>query len=158
MFREMRRIKQQVSDETCRKILAEGMRGVLAVNGDNGYPYAFPIDYVYDQDTGEICFHCAKEGYKLDALRNSDKVSFCVYDKGRKEEGDWALYITSVIVFGRIRIVEDPAEAKKKLQSVAKKYMPAEEEAELDYDRQLSRLYMLVLTPESMTGKLVHEK
>ena len=74
MFRPMRRIKQQIPEEECIKILKEEPRGVLSVLGDDGYPYGVPIDHYYDEKTGRIYFHCAKEGHKLDAIRRCDKV------------------------------------------------------------------------------------
>lgn len=68
MFREMRRFKQQISEEECIRILKEQPRGVLSMLGDDGYPYGIPLDYLYMED-GHLYFHCAKEGHKLDAIR-----------------------------------------------------------------------------------------
>ena len=56
----MRRFKQQLSEEECLEILKTAKRGVLAVLGDEGYPYAVPLDFVYED--GKIYFHCAKQG------------------------------------------------------------------------------------------------
>ena len=47
MFREMRRKKQALSSADCATILQEGSSGVLAVAGDDGYPYALPLSYLY---------------------------------------------------------------------------------------------------------------
>ena len=104
-FRKMRRFKQQLSEESCVEILKNEPRGVMAVAGENGYPYAFPIDFVYDG--GRLYFHCAKEGHKLDAIKSCDKVSFCVMNEGFRKDGEWALNISSVIVFGRVKIMTD---------------------------------------------------
>ena len=71
-FRQMRRFKQAASQEECEAVLAAAPRGVLAVHGENGYPYGLPINYVYAG--GKIYFHCAKAGHKLDAVRANDKV------------------------------------------------------------------------------------
>ena len=49
MFRELTRKKQALSIEECKEILKQEVRGVLAVNGDDGYPYALPINYYYDE-------------------------------------------------------------------------------------------------------------
>ena len=76
MFREMRRKKQALSQEACSVVLEKGTSGVLAVSGDNDYPYAVPLSYVYDGE--KIYFHCAKSGHKLDAIQKNQKVSFCV--------------------------------------------------------------------------------
>jgi len=80
---------------------------VLAVNGDDGYPYALPINFYFDEENEKIYFHSGKVGHKLDAIASSDKVSFCVYDKGYHKDGHWSLNIRSVIIFGRIHIMED---------------------------------------------------
>ncbi|MBR6702080.1 MAG: pyridoxamine 5'-phosphate oxidase family protein, partial [Clostridia bacterium] len=140
MFREMRRNKQQVSDEICRKILREEWRGVLAVHGEDGYPYALPIDFYYDEEKNKIYFHCAKEGHKLDALRADSRVSFCVYDKGFRKEGDWALNITSVIIFGRIRIIDDPEETRVTVRRFGEKFFPTKEELENEILHSLARV------------------
>ena len=79
MFREMRRKRQQLSEEECEVILKRGTSGVLAVSGDDGYPYAVPLSYVYDG--GRLFFHCAKSGHKMDAMLRCSKVSFCVIDQ-----------------------------------------------------------------------------
>jgi nitroimidazol reductase NimA-like FMN-containing flavoprotein (pyridoxamine 5'-phosphate oxidase superfamily) len=158
MFRKMRRFKQQVSDEICRKILREEWRGVLAVHGEDGYPYALPIDFYYDEEKNKIYFHCAKEGHKLDAIRADNRVSFCVYDKGFRKDGDWALNITSVIIFGRIRIIDDPEETLVTVRKFGEKFFPTQKELDDEILRSLSRVQMLELTPDHMTGKIVNEK
>lgn len=79
MFPEMRRKKQQLSSEESTQVLENGTHGVLAVSGQNGYPYTVPLSYVYEK--GKIFFHCAKAGHKLDALKKEAKVSFCVVDQ-----------------------------------------------------------------------------
>ena len=52
---------------------------MLALFGDNGYPYTAPISYVYDGKA--LFFHCAKAGHKLDAIHRNAKASFCVIDQ-----------------------------------------------------------------------------
>lgn len=158
MVRTMRRNKQQITRDECDAILKREMRGVLAVNGDDGYPYDFPINYYYDSEAQKVYFHSAREGYKIDCLKNSPKVSFCVHDSGYRMSEDWAFYVTSIIMTGQIRFVEDQEEGKKYLKKIAEKYMPQEEEGRLDYDQQIQRVTMLEMSIETMQGKLVHEK
>lgn len=154
-FRKMRRFNQELSEKLCVSILKEEPRGILAVNGDNDYPYAFPMNYLYDE--GKIYFHCGKEGYKLDALKRSDKVSFCVCDKGFIKDGEWALNIQSVIVFGRIRFIDEPEETISHVRKLALKYYPTEEAVEEEIRKVGSKVQILELTIEYMTGKLVKE-
>ena len=99
----MRRFKQQITQEECIEVLKNAPRGVLSVHGEDGYPYGLPISHWYNEEDGKLYFHGAKAGHKLDAIRANDKVSFCVMDEGYREEGDWALNIKSVIIFGRIK-------------------------------------------------------
>ena len=107
MFRELIRKNKQLPMEECIRLLEREKRGVLSVNGDGGYPYGMPMNYWYNEEDGKIYFHSGKTGHKVDAMKNCSKVSFCVYDAGFRKEGDWALNISSVIVFGKVEPVED---------------------------------------------------
>ena len=156
MFREMRRFKQQLSEEECAELLRTVPRGVLSVCGDDGYPYGVPMDFVCAD--GKLFFHCAKEGHKLDAILRNDKVSFCIMDEGYRDEGDWALRIRSVIVFGRMRVLEDAEERITRLRQLGQKYYPDAESVESEIERDAARAVVLELTPAHITGKRVHEK
>ena len=123
----MRRFNQGLSEEACVSILKAQPRGILAVHGEDGYPYALPLDYIYMD--GRLYFHCAKEGHKLDAIAADDRVSFCVMDEGFRKEGEWALNISSVIIFGRVRKIEDSAETVRIVRQLALKYYPTPEAA-----------------------------
>lgn len=79
MFRPVRRIKNALGEEATKEILRSARRGVLAVNGDGGYPYAIPINYLYDEEAGKIYFHGAKAGHKADSINKCDKVCFTAY-------------------------------------------------------------------------------
>ena len=157
MFRSMRRFKQQISEEACLQLLKEQPRGVLSVIGDNGYPYGIPLDHWYSDADGKLYFHCAKVGHKIDAITACDKVSYCVMDEGWRNEGEWALNIRSVIVFGRMRIVED--EEKKRLicASLARKFTDDEAYIQQELANSFPRVCCLELTIEHMSGKQVKE-
>ena len=85
MFREMRRKRQELEERDCIEILKKGQTGVLAVAGSDGYPYAVPLNYVYDEREKKIFFHSARSGHKLDAIRemrrflsaSSERISWC---------------------------------------------------------------------------------
>ena len=101
------RKNQELSQEECTELLKSEKRGVLSVHGDDGYPYGVPLDHFYCEEDGKLYFHGGKQGHRVDAVKRCDKASFCVCDKGRQTEGEWALDFRSVIVFGRIEIIED---------------------------------------------------
>ncbi len=157
MFREMRRFKQQISDDECRKILREQKRGILSLIGDNGYPYGIPLDHWYCEKDGNIYFHAAKEGHKIDAIKRNDKACYTVYDEGFKKPGEWALNINSVVIFGRISLVEDYEKAREICTNLVKKFTDDEEFLENEMKNALPRVQCLQLIPEHMTGKLVNE-
>lgn len=158
MFRPMRRMKRAISDEDARGLLAEGRRAVLAVNGDDGYPFAFPIDYRFDADANKIYFHGAKAGQKVDALRRSDKVCLTVMGNERLEDGEWAPYVQSVVVFGRCRLVDDAAKTEAEVRRLALKYYPSAEEVERELEKYLSAVQLYEIEIEHLTGKQVQEK
>ncbi len=157
MFRPMRRFKQQISKEECIKVLKEQPRGVLSLIGDDGYPYGIPLDHWYCEEDGKLYFHGAKEGHKIDAIKACDKASYCVMDQGFKKDGEWALNINSVIVFGRISLVEDPEKAKIICTEICRKFTDDEAYLQHELEHAFPRVQCLELMPEHITGKLVNE-
>lgn len=88
-FRPMRRFRQQLPDDVCETILTKAYRGYLSVNGDGGYPYTTPVNFVYEN--GHVYFHSALQGHKIDALRACPKACFTVIDEPVKEDNDWLM-------------------------------------------------------------------
>ena len=158
MFREMRRIKQQVSEEECLRILKTERRGALAMIGEEGYPYAIPVNYYYDENDGKIWIHGAKEGHKIDVLKSCGKVCFTVWEQGKLKEDDPFYWVTSVVIRGTAELVEDQETAYRHLRQVGLKYYPSAEYTDEVMARSASRVQMIAVTIDHMTGKLVHEK
>ena len=92
MFRDVVRTKQKLSEAECIDLLKSEVRGVLAVLGDEAYPYAVPTNFWYNAEDGKLYFHSGKRGHKIDAIKRHDKASFCVYDSGIRKDGDWRGY------------------------------------------------------------------
>jgi nitroimidazol reductase NimA-like FMN-containing flavoprotein (pyridoxamine 5'-phosphate oxidase superfamily) len=154
MFREMRRKAQQLSEEECIEILKRATSGVLAVYGDDGYPYAVPVSHVYYD--GKIAFHCAKDGHKIDAIRRNGKVSFCVIAQDEVMPKERTTAFISVIAFGKARIIEDEAGLRKIAGMVGEKFSadyPEECRKETDEVIAANRMYCVEITVEHMTGK-----
>lgn len=157
MFRELARKKLQLPQEDCIEILKQEPRGVLSVLGDDGYPYGLPIDHWYNEEDGCIYFHSGKTGHKIDAIKKCDKASFCVYDQGYQEEGDWVLHIKSVIVFGHIKIVEDHERAIEISRLLSYKFTQDEAYIEDEIRKYGAGVLCFALVPEHICGKLVKE-
>jgi nitroimidazol reductase NimA-like FMN-containing flavoprotein (pyridoxamine 5'-phosphate oxidase superfamily) len=153
----MRRIKQQLSRQECVDLLKQGLRGVLSVIGDDGYPYGLPINYWYCEETGKVYFHGGESGHKLDALARNSKVSFCVMDSGTRVPGDWALWFQSVILFGHIRILPTSDETLQIIRQLSLKFTQDIDFIEHEIAQYGAEAICLELTPEHMTGKRTHE-
>ena len=153
MFREMRRKRQALTQAQCQAILEQGSCGVLALSGDGGYPYAVPLSYLYHQ--GKLYFHCAKSGHKLDALRREPKASFCVVAQDQVAPLEYTTLYRSVIVFGRLRELEDDREKRAAIETLALKYAPQDTPAHREeaIRRDWGPLCVLELTPEHVSGK-----
>lgn len=153
MFRQMRRKKQVLSTEECEIILQQGTSGVLAVAGDDDYPYAVPMSYVLCEN--KIYFHCAKSGHKLDAIARNEKVSFCVIGQDHVIPEEYTTHYKSVIVFGKIRILEDDTEKRTAMEKLAVKYAPNDTEAnrQKEIEKDWKPLCVLEMSIDHMSGK-----
>lgn len=157
MFRDLQRKKQALSREECLSLLKTEKRGVLSVLGDQGYPYGMPMNHFFDEQDGCLYFHCGKTGHRLDALKACGKVSFCVYDEGFRRENEWALNIRSVIVFGRMDVLSDPALIRRKCEKLSYKFTDDTAYIEKELAQSARNTLLLRLTPEHISGKLVNE-
>ena len=157
MFRKRRRFKQELSREECIEILKSEPRGILSVMGEDGYPYGIPMNHWYSEKDGKIYFHGAKTGHKIDAIKQYDKVSFCVMDQGYRKEGEWALNIRSVVVFGRIHLVTDPQKTIEICSDLCRKFTDDAAYLEHELIHSGPAVQCLELEIDHMTGKLVNE-
>ena len=151
-FRAMRRKRQQLSEEESVAILKKATAGTLALLGDNDYPYAVPLSYVYQE--GRIYFHSALAGHKVDAIRKCDKASFCVIEKDDVQPEKYTTFFRSVIAFGRISIIEDEHEKLETARMLGNRYNPNHDEAlQKEIEGGLSRMLMIRFDIEHLTGK-----
>ena len=159
MFKPIRKKINEIDRTATEALLTSNRRGILAMNGVNGYPYAIPINYFYDNEIQKIYFHGAKAGHKVDALKTSDKVCFTVYgDEHIDESEPWAPYVQSAVVFGRCRLLEAGPESIARLKEFAMKYYPDEILADEQIARNGRATQMFEITIEHMSGKQVQEK
>lgn len=157
MFRELSRKNKAISEMECVKLLKEETRGVLSVIGDDDYPYGMPMNHFYNEEDGCIYFHCGKSGHRLDAIRKHDKVSFCVYDRGVMEDEDWALHVNSVIVFGKLEVIDDMASITEISTKLSHKFTQDEAYIQKEIELYAKETLLLKLTPDHMCGKRVKE-
>lgn len=157
MFRELVRKNKALSPCECTQLLKNENRGVLSVLGDDDYPYGMPMNHFYNEDDGNIYFHCGNVGHRLEALQRHSKVSFCVYDRGSEISGDWALKVQSVVVFGKIEFVDDVETIKDIVTRLCYKFTSDEEYIKKEIDMHLHRTLLMRLNVEHISGKTVTE-
>ena len=150
MFREMRRKRQLLPHEESIAILEKMTNGTLALHGDEGYPYAVPISYVYAD--GKIYFHCAMKGHKVDAIMRNEKVSFCVVEQDNIKPAEFTTYFRSVIVFGRAGILTDETEKRAALNLLADKYSHGEAGLSDEITKSFNHLLMVKIDIRSLSS------
>lgn len=156
MFREMRRKNQQLPHAEAEQILRSATSGVLALLGDDDYPYAVPMSHLYQE--GKLYFHCAVSGHKLDAVQRHGKASFCVIERDEVIEETFTTHFRSVIAFGTIRVVEDVQEKRAAIMALAQRFSPGRDEAAArEIDDSMGRMHMLVMDVQHLTGKEARE-
>lgn len=151
MFREMRRINQLLSIEETEAVMKRCTNGVMACIGDEGYPYAVPLSYVYYNS--KIYFHTAKTGHKIDAVLRNPKVSFSVIGEDTVVSEKFTTYYRSVIAFGKARITEGE-EYREAFRALVDKYSGDQpEEARQNEINTCSNAYIIAIDIEHITGK-----
>ena len=158
MFRPIRRKKKEISTEAAKQLLHDARYGFLAVNGDDGYPYAVPVNYIYDEQAQRIYFHGSRAGHKADSLKRCDKVCFTVCGSEIIRDEAWAPYVKSAVVFGRCRALESTPETLTTLRQLAMKYYPDERlvDEEIASDGKAVQMYEIEI--EHLSGKEVQER
>ena len=152
MFREMRRKAQAIDESECIEVLNSATSGVLAVLGDEDYPYAVPVSFAYAD--GSIYIHGAASGHRRDAILRHDKASFCVIDTDDVIPEKRTSAYRSVIVFGRAGIVEEPEEKRRALVLLGDKYSSGyEKETDEEIALELNRTCITKLRIEHISGK-----
>lgn len=152
MFREMRRKNQALEHAECLRILNTRESGVMALLGDDGYPYTVPLNHAMMD--GKLYFHCAIEGHKVDAIRSCDKASFCVIDADDVDAEELSTRFRSVVAFGRVRMVEEEDLKRRALMAVGEKFAPANmRKAIAEIEESIHRTGIIEFTIEHLSGK-----
>lgn len=155
-FHKMRRFRQQLTLSECEAILSKATSGTLALLGDDGYPYAVPISYVYAD--GKLYFHSAKTGHKVDAIRQHDKASFCIIAADDVRPSEFTTYFRSVIAFGKIQIIESENERMAAASMLGARYNPGDDAGlHKELEKGLSHMLIIRLDIEHLTGKEAKE-
>ena len=152
VFRDIRRKDRMLDNEKAMNLLETGEYGFLAMCGENGYGYGVPLNYAVDGKS--LYFHCATEGFKLDSIRQNNRVSFCVTGRTKVLPAQFSTAYESALVFGRISDRLSEEERRKALNLLAAKYSPDFTEVSKEYiSRTFSQTNVLRLDVEHLSGK-----
>jgi|WetSurSiteA1Bulk_404760.scaffolds.fasta_scaffold230354_1 uncharacterized protein len=155
MFQEMRKKDREASRPETEAILARGMYGFLAMNGDD-YAYGVPFSYVYRHN--RIYLHCAREGKKLTHIRQDNRVSFCVVEEAAPLPDKFSMTYKSAMVFGKIYEVESDEEKMTGLVALVEKYYRGDEEhiarGKAKAADSLERTAVLRIEIDHLSGKI----
>ncbi|HBL41160.1 MAG TPA: 5-nitroimidazole antibiotic resistance protein [Ruminococcaceae bacterium] len=158
MFRHMRKVKNEIGIDMAKHLLKTERRGVLSVNGDGGYPYAIPINFLYSEEDNKIYFHGSRVGHKVDSINACDKVCFTVFGNEQIKKEEWAPFVQSVVVFGRCRTINNKDLNKKLVTAFAEKYYPYSELVKEEVDSYGAVVQMFEIEIEHTSGKEIQEK
>lgn len=147
----MRNSKQLLSSEDTMAVMNRCTNGVLACLGDEDYPYAVPLSFVFFNE--KVYFHSAKAGHKIDSIIKYPKVSFSVIDEDTIVSKEYTTYFRSAIAFGKARIAEGN-ERLEAFKALVKKYSGDQpEDAQNKEIAGCTKAYIIAIDIEHITGK-----
>jgi nitroimidazol reductase NimA-like FMN-containing flavoprotein (pyridoxamine 5'-phosphate oxidase superfamily) len=155
MHRPIRRNERIMSGLDATELLRKSTVGRLGTSSSKE-PYVVPLNFVYYD--GRIFFHCAKEGKKLDNIKNNQKVCFEVDElieiKEAEKSCEFGAFYRSVIVFGEARIIDNIDLKRHVLKELIKKYAPGTEDPILNpISAEVEKTTIVEIHAEHMTGK-----
>ena len=158
MFRDIRKKKNEISVDAAKHLLEVARRGILAVNGDDGYPYAIPLNFLYCPKEWKIYFHGSRAGHKVDSIKRDEKVCFTVFGNESVKNETWAPYVQSAVVFGRCSLLGNQEYSVEILRKLARKYYPDEAliEEEISVSGKATQLFEIDI--EHISGKEIQER
>ena len=158
MNREMRRKERQLTDEQTRALIGKGKTGTLSLNGDDGYPYGLPVNYVYFNDA--IYIHGAAEGHKVDAVKANPKACFSCYVNAEIIAEKLTAAYESFIAFGKVEMVEELEEKKAVLDFIVDELSTPEfkEKGTKMVEKMAEKTGIIKFTIEEVKGKAHYNK
>jgi len=153
----LRRADRVMPNERAQEFLARGFSGRLATVGEDGYPYCIPLLYLWMD--GEVYVHTTSAvGHFRANIEREPRVCFevdepdAVFDYGRFE-CDSGLAYQSVILFGKIRVIEELATKQRFCEALMKKYGKPNSIRPIGFFPRIDIITVYAISVERMTGK-----
>ena len=154
-FREIRLRERAVSESEAREILARADHGVLATAGEDGWPYAVPVNHVLIGDA--LYVHCALEGHKLDNIAHEERICYCAVASACVLPEKLSTLYESAIVFGRASLVADEDERRRALKLLSERFFGQGKEQDEHFEKSFAQhgrnTAVIRIAIERITGK-----
>ncbi|MGL4606794.1 MAG: pyridoxamine 5'-phosphate oxidase family protein [Eubacteriaceae bacterium] len=148
-MKKMRRQDRMISKEKALAILEEEGLGFLGTVSEDGTPYVVPLNYVYLDNA--IYFHCAKEGHKLDNIKNNPMVCFSVVENPVVVPEKLTTNYGSVTVFGKAEFEEN---ISNPLLGLLNKFAPRfKTNGEIEIDKYKDKTRIIKISVLEISGK-----
>lgn len=151
--------KYKRDDDWIRDFLRTAQVGHIA-SSLNGQPFLTPSIFWFDEENHQIVFHSNVTGRVRSNLASNPKVCFEASELGRLLPSNVALEFSlqyrSVVVFGTVHLVTNPAEARRVLYGLIQKYFPkmrAGREFREITGKELKRTSVYAIQIEEWSGK-----
>ena len=152
----MRRKDKEIVDEKVMVSIIEKAIACRVAMCWQDEPYVIPMNFGYQDNY--IYLHSAREGRKLDILRNNNKV--CIEFDADVElvqsqvACNTSMKYKSVLAFGKAIILKDVAEKKKALDIIIYHYYHHNSPSVFHYpENALEKVIIIKVKIENMTGK-----
>jgi nitroimidazol reductase NimA-like FMN-containing flavoprotein (pyridoxamine 5'-phosphate oxidase superfamily) len=146
-------------DAWIKSFLKEAKVGHIATSID-GQPFVMPTSFWYDEEHHQIVFHSNIAGRIRSNIETNPRVSLEASELGKMLPSnvalEFSLQFRSVMVFGTVRVVTDPAEARRLLYGLIRKYFPgmtAGKEYREITDKELRATSIYAIQIEAWSGK-----
>jgi hypothetical protein len=161
-FHEVRVKNRALTEAEAREILARAEHGVLATVGEDGWPYAVPLNHVPIGDA--LYAHCALEGHKLRNIAHEERVSYCAVASATVVPSKYSTLYESAIVFGRAALVGDADEKRRVLKLLTERFCGRGEERDKQFEEHMRKnrdgqdTAVIRIAIERITGKAHREE
>ena len=152
----LRRKEKEITGINKMRAIVASARYAAVALCRGGEPYVVTMNHGWDPENSALYFHCAHEGKKIDFINASQRACATVVEDHGYKHGECDHAYRSVVMRGRIEIVEDLDEKKHGLEVLLehqeKEPDPIRKRA-LPDDAAYDRVGVLKMLVEEMTGK-----
>lgn len=149
----VRRRDRLLTEQRATELIATAEYGVLSMTDEDGFPYAIPVNHVWDGNNS-LYIHCAPEGKKLRAIAKHPQVCLCIVGQVHLLPANFTTEYESVVVYGRAQVGLDAEERMHALRLLIDKLSPEHKEMGEKYAQSsFHRTEIIRIDIEEFSGK-----